>query len=77
MSMLWLILNVVLVSSLYTVGQINADTLSITGIVLPGLLVGILLGSRVKFRTLVFKVLLYVLLFIAGLLLFVKQLIFV
>jgi uncharacterized protein len=77
MSMLWLILNVVLVSSLYTVGQINADTLSITGIVLPGLLVGILLGSRVQFRTLVFKVLLYVLLFIAGLLLFVKQLIFV
>jgi uncharacterized protein len=75
MSMLWLILNVALVASLSTVGQINLDTLSITGIVLPGLIVGIFLGSRIKFRTLPFKVLIYILLFIAGLLMFVQQLI--
>jgi uncharacterized protein len=75
MSMLWLILNIALVSSLYTVGQINGDTLSITGIVLPGLIVGIVMGSRMKFRTLVFKVLIYALLFVAALLLLVKQLV--
>jgi uncharacterized membrane protein YfcA len=75
MSMLWLILNIALVASLSTVGQINLDTLSITGIVLPGLIVGIFMGSRIKFRTLVFKVLIYTLLFVAGLLLIIQQLV--
>lgn len=74
-SMLWLILNVVLIVNLYTIAQINVDTLATAGIVLPGLIMGIFLGSRMKFRTLPFKVLIYVLLFIAGLLLFVQQLI--
>jgi len=74
-SMLWLILNAVLIVNLYTIAQINVDTLATAGIVLPGLIMGIFLGSRMKFRTLPFKVLIYVLLFIAGLLLFVQQLI--
>ncbi len=74
-SMLYLILNVMLITNLYTIGQINLDTLATTGIVLPGLILGIFLGSRMKFRTLPFKVLIYVLLFIAGLLLFVQRLI--
>lgn len=68
-SMLWLILAVILVINLYSIGQINATTLTTTGIVLPGLILGIFFGSRMKFRTLPFKVLIYVLLFIAGLLL--------
>jgi uncharacterized protein len=74
-SMLYLILNVMLITSLYTIGQVDLDTLATTGIVLPGLILGIFLGSRMKFRTLPFKVLIYVLLFIAGLLLFVQRLI--
>ncbi len=73
-STLWLILNVALVGNLYSAGQINIDTLTITGIVLPGLIAGIVLGSFMKFRTLVFKVLIYAILFIAGLLLLIKQL---
>jgi uncharacterized membrane protein YfcA len=74
-SMLYLILNVMLITSLYTIGQIDLDTVATAGIVLPGLILGIFLGSRMKFRTLPFKVLVYVLLFIAGLLLFIERLI--
>ena len=68
-SMLWLILAVILVVNLFFIGQINLTTITTTGIVLPGLILGIFFGSRMKFRTLPFKVLIYVLLFIAGLLL--------
>jgi uncharacterized protein len=75
LSTLWLILNVALVINLYTAGEIDVDTLTITGIVLPGLIVGILWGSFLRFRALPFKVLIYVLLFIAGLLLLVQQLV--
>jgi uncharacterized protein len=74
-SMLYLILNVMLITSLYTIGQIDLDTIATAGIVLPGLILGIFLGSRMKFRTLPFKVLVYVLLFLAGLLLFIERLI--
>jgi hypothetical protein len=73
-SMLWLILAVVLIVNLYSIGQINVNTLATTGIVLPGLILGIIFGSRMAFRTLVFKVLIYALLFVAGLLLVVQQL---
>jgi uncharacterized membrane protein YfcA len=75
LSTLWLILNIALVTNLYAAGQINLDTLTITGIVLPGLIAGIVLGSFIKFRALPFKVLIYVLLFIAGLLLLIQELI--
>jgi uncharacterized protein len=68
-SMLWLMLAVILVVNLYSIGQINLTTITTTGIVLPGLILGIFFGSRIKFRALPFKVLIYVLLFIAGLLL--------
>jgi len=75
-SMLWLILYIILVVSLFTIGQINVTTLATTGIVLPGLILGIIFGSRMTFRTLVYKVLIYALLFIAGLLLIVQQIIY-
>jgi len=74
-SMLWLILAVILVVNLYSIGQINVNTLATTGIVLPGLILGIVFGSRMTFRTLVFKVLIYTLLFVAGLLLVVQQIV--
>lgn len=68
-STLWLIMNVILLANLYSAGQINLEVLAMTGIVLPGLIAGIVMGSFMKFRAIVFKVLVYVLLFIAGLLL--------
>ncbi len=68
-SMLWLILNFMLLLNLYSAGLINVNTITTTGIVLPGLIVGIIIGSTLKFRAVVFKVLLYMLLFVAGLLL--------
>ncbi len=75
-SMLWLVLYVILVVNLFTIGQINVTTLATTGIVLPGLILGILFGSRMTFRTLVYKVLIYALLFVAGLLLIVQQIVY-
>ena len=75
LSTLWLVLNVVLVTSLALAGQINVEKLTITGIVLPGLIVGIVWGSFMKFRVLAFKVLIYVLLFVAGVLLLIQQLV--
>ena len=69
MSTLWLILNLVLMLNLYSAGLINVNTITTTGIVLPGLIVGIFLGSTLKFRAVVFKVLLYAMLFVSGLLL--------
>ncbi|MDD5312908.1 MAG: sulfite exporter TauE/SafE family protein [Dehalococcoidia bacterium] len=74
-STLWLILNITLVFNLISTGQIYMTTLTMTGIVLPGLIAGIVLGSFMKFRTLAFKVLIYALLFIAGMLLFIQQII--
>ena len=71
-SMLWLILAVMLVINLYSIGQINITTITTTGIVLPGLILGIFFGSRMKFQMLPFKVLIYALLFIAGLLLLLQ-----
>ena len=69
MSTLWLILNLVLMLNLYSAGLINVNTIMTTGIALPGLIVGIVLGSMLKFRAVVFKVLLYILLFVSGFLL--------
>lgn len=68
-SMLWLILNLILLFNLYASGLINVNTITTTGIVLPGLIAGIILGNSMKFRAVVFKFLVYVLLFFAGLLL--------
>lgn len=68
-STLWLVLNSALVVNLYSIGQLNLETLTMTGMVLPGFILGIVLGSRVKFRAIVFKVLIYMLLFFAGLIL--------
>ncbi|MBN1690581.1 MAG: TSUP family transporter [Dehalococcoidia bacterium] len=75
-SMLWLILSIILIVNLFSIGQINVTTLATTGIVLPGLILGIVFGSRMTFRTLVYKVLIYALLFIAGMLLIVQQIIY-
>jgi hypothetical protein len=72
-SMLWLMLSVILLANLFSIGQVNYTTLTTTGIVLPGLILGIYFGSRMKFRPLPFKVLIYALLFVAGLLLLFQQ----
>lgn len=72
-STLWLILNLVLVINLYSAGLINVNTITTTGILLPGLILGIMLGSTLKFRAVVFKVLLYILLFVAGLVLLLQS----
>ncbi|MDD5648105.1 MAG: TSUP family transporter [Dehalococcoidia bacterium] len=74
-SMLWLILYIILIVNLFSIGQINITTLATTGIVLPGLVLGIVFGSRMTFRTLVYKVLIYTLLFVAGSLLVVQQIV--
>ncbi len=72
LSMLWLMLNLALLVNLQSLGQINFEVLKTVVFMLPALVLGIFLGNRVKFRAIVFKVLIYALLFIAGLLLFIQ-----
>jgi uncharacterized membrane protein YfcA len=71
-SMLWLILNLTLLVNLQSLGQINFEVLKTVIFMLPALVLGIYWGSRIKFRAIVFKVLIYALLFVAGLLLFIR-----
>ncbi len=67
LSTLWLILNTTLLISLLMSRQVCYQTLEITGLVLPGLVIGITLGSTIRVKEFFFKVMTYALLFFGGL----------
>ena len=73
LSMLWLILNVGLLAGFLIAGQLDVDKLEITALVLPGLIIGIIVGSLIRVREFWFKVLTYILLFFAGLFLLIQS----
>jgi len=72
LSMLWLILNVGLIVGFLMEGQLDLNKLEMTAMVLPGLIIGIIVGSLIRVKEFWFKVLTYVLLLFAGLLLFIQ-----
>lgn len=72
LSMLWLILNTVLLINFWMLGQIDFQTLEMTALVLPGLVVGILVGSFIHVRQLIFGAVTYALLLSNGLVLLVQ-----
>ncbi|MBN1689524.1 MAG: TSUP family transporter [Dehalococcoidia bacterium] len=74
LSTLWLLLNIVLLVNLCTAGQVNLDILKITGLALPGFIAGVILGSIIRLKALYFKILIYALLFLAGLMVLIQQL---
>jgi len=72
LSMLWLILNVGLLAGFLIAGQLDVEKLKMTALVLPGLIIGIIIGSLIRVREFWFKALTYILLFLAGLFLLIQ-----
>ena len=74
LSTLWLGLNTALAASLAWSGQADASSLRTAGLVLPGLVAGIAIGSRIRLEALAFKVCVYALLLASGLALVTRAL---
>ena len=72
LSMLWLMLNVGLIVGFVIGGQMDLAKLEMTAMVLPGLAIGIIVGSLIRVKEFRFKVLTYVLLFFSGLFLLIQ-----
>jgi hypothetical protein len=72
LSMLWLLLNIGLLISFLIGKQIDIEMMTMTALVLPGLIIGIILGSLIRVKEFWFKVLAYSLLFCAGLFLLIQ-----
>ena len=65
---LWLILNLILIISLCGTGKINAESLKMSGVLLPAVLLGFVFGDKIHRRVSekVFQIAVYSLLLIAG-----------
>jgi uncharacterized membrane protein YfcA len=72
LSMLWLILNVGLIIGFLVGRQMDLAKLEMTAMVLPGLVIGIIVGSLICVKEFWFKVLTYTLLFFSGLFLLIR-----
>lgn len=66
LAVLWQVLNLTLITQLGLDGRITADTLRMTGMVLPGALAGIVLGEFIRVNQRVFQIMTYALLLFAG-----------
>jgi len=72
LSMLWLMLNTGLIIGFVVGGQMDLVKLEMTAMVLPGLAIGIIVGSLIRVKEFWFKVLTYTLLFFSGLFLLIQ-----
>jgi len=72
LSTLWLFLNVGLIIGFILGGQMDLNKLGMAAMVLPGMILGIIIGSLIRVKELWFKILTYILLFFAGLFLLVQ-----
>jgi len=73
LSMLWLMLNVGLIIGFLVGGQMDLAKVEMTAMVLPGLVIGIIVGSLIRVKEFWFKVLTYVILFFSGLFLLIQM----
>lgn len=73
-SVLWLVLNAVLFSTMWAAGQAGTQSLLMAATVLPGFIAGVAIGSLVKVEALTFKVLTWAVLFVVGLIQLVRVL---
>jgi uncharacterized membrane protein YfcA len=71
LSMLWLILNIGLLIGFLIGKQIHIEMVKMTALVLPGLILGIILGSIIRVKDFWFKILTYSMLICAGIFLLV------
>ena len=72
--MLWLILNVVLYSTMWMAGSAGVQSLQLAGMVLPGFIAGVLIGSLIKVKELTFKTMTWSVLFVVGMIQLVRAL---
>ncbi|UCH50606.1 MAG: sulfite exporter TauE/SafE family protein [Chloroflexota bacterium] len=72
LSMLWLILNVGLIAGFLIAGQMDLAILKMTAFVLPGFVIGVIVGSIIRVKDFWFKVLIYIVLFLSGLFLLIQ-----
>jgi uncharacterized membrane protein YfcA len=71
LSTLWLVLNTVLLIGFWSGAQLDSEIFKMTAFVLPGLIVGIVLGSFIRVNELIFRGITYALLLLSGLVLLV------
>ncbi len=72
LSVLWLILNLALLISMWTGGQAGVLTLELAALVLPGFIVGVVIGSFIKMKSKTFKAATWAMLLIIGIVLLVR-----
>ncbi len=72
LSVLWLLLNVALLATMWLGKQIDIKSLELAALVLPGFIAGVIIGSFVKVEARTFKALTWSVLFIVGLVQLIK-----
>lgn len=75
LAVLWLILNVVLYTTMWLAGSANLQSLQLAAVVLPGFIAGVAIGSFIKVKELTFKTLTWSVLFIVGMIQLIRVLI--
>jgi hypothetical protein len=74
LAVLWLILNVVLYATMWIAGSAGVQSLQLAGMVLPGFIAGVVIGSLIKVKELTFKTLTWSVLFIVGMIQLIRAL---
>jgi len=74
LSALWLVLNTVLLANYFIRGQIQAQTLEFTAILLPALLIGILIGEFLHYKVneRLFRFVVYIVLLFTGIVILIR-----
>jgi len=72
LSVLWLILNLALLISMWAGGQAGVLTLELAALVLPGFIAGVVIGSFIKMKSKTFKAATWAMLLIIGTVLLVR-----
>ena len=74
LAVLWLILNVALYATMWMAGSAGVQSLQLAGMVLPGFIAGVLIGSLIKVKELTFKTMTWSVLFVVGMIQLIRAL---
>lgn len=74
LSVLWLILGAILLTSFWINHQANVSSLQLAAMILPGFIIGVFLGSRIKLEAKSFKAITWIVLLIIGMIQFTRTL---
>jgi len=69
---IWLILNLALLVSMWAYGQANAITLELAALALPGFIAGVIIGSNIKLNARAFKAATWSMLLLIGIIQLVR-----